>query len=82
MLGIGSLLDGKKKKAKTPEKREAISRIARVLQEYKRHQGPAEECADLILATDRNVPVIEKIAEYSIIYINLNIQTFHCKKEV
>jgi len=56
----------KKKMAHTSEKREAIEKIQKLFRQYDRHYA-VMKCVDLILEADRNVEVIEKIAEYGIV---------------
>ena len=50
----------------TPEKREAISNIQQLLHKHKRHYL-AMKCIGLIFTADRNVEIIEKMAEYAIV---------------
>ncbi|MCE5252586.1 M56 family metallopeptidase [bacterium] len=61
-----SRLESLRDKASTGEKREAIENIIVCFQKYNRHIIPAVECSELILDADRNIPVIEKLAEYAI----------------
>lgn len=68
--GVMHELEQKKDMASTPEKREAITGIQKILRKYKRHDVAALKCADLILATNRNVRVIEKIAEYATVELS------------
>ncbi len=60
-----SELEKKIEKAQTPEKREAITKIRDVHMEY-RQNTDALSIADLILKADRNVWILEKLAEYGI----------------
>jgi hypothetical protein len=54
------------KKAPSQEKMEAIARLEQVWRKYRRHDVPILRCADLILAADRNIPIIEAVSEYAV----------------
>jgi hypothetical protein len=58
-------LDKKIEKANTPEKREAIAHVRDLFKEYHRHFA-AMEIVDDILAADRNIPILSKLADYAI----------------
>lgn len=58
-------LDAKIEKVKSPEKRKAIAHIRDLFQAYDRHYM-AMNVVDYIIAADRNVPVLAKLAEYAI----------------
>ena len=61
------LLEVEKKieKAQTPEKREAITKIRDVYKEFRRNSWSLK-IADYILKADRNVQILESLAEYGI----------------
>ena len=60
-----SQLDEKLKMAQTDEKRVAITHIRDLFEKYNRHYL-AMKIVDYIIAADRNVPILAKLAEYAI----------------
>ncbi len=59
-------MEKKIRKASTPEKRKAIEHLLIFWRDYRYHDLSILKCSDMILKTDRNIPVIVRIAEYSL----------------
>ena len=54
------------RKAPTPEKKAAIERLLQFWRNYRCNDHSILLCSDIIFKADRNIPVIERVAEYSL----------------